>query len=78
MSGYVEDQCAFFSGDKCTILKTFYAGKDCCVGCTFFKTKKQAEEDKRKAEQMFERHTGIKIEQYQINLRENRNAKRRA
>lgn len=78
MSGYTEDQCAFFQRGKCTILKTFYAGKKGCVGCTFFKTKEEAEEDIKKADHTFKNRTGMTVKEYQINLRENRNAKRRA
>lgn len=63
--GVKEDTCAFFLNEKCTILKVFYAGKHGCLGCTFFKTRTRANDDRKRAELSYFRHTGQTIEQYQ-------------
>lgn len=66
----IKKNCAFYrkEDNKCLILKGFYAGKDGCGTCSFFKTPEQAERDKVQAEKAYLKHTGWTIEEYQLRL----------
>lgn len=44
--GYCEN-CAYYKGTECKALKKWFSDEKKCFGCTFFKTVKQVQEEKK-------------------------------
>lgn len=66
----IRTDCASYIAvtNRCSALKKFYASRDDCGVCPFYKTAEKATKDREEAEALYFKHTGQTAEQYRAQL----------